>query len=80
MVERGEYEAKEFLEELKEMVRQVVFNVKSENRIVNAAKPVEMDTIVGTICPECGKGTLLKGNSAYGCSRWKEGCSFRKPF
>lgn len=80
MVERGEYEAKEFLEELKEMVRQVVFNVKSENRQTVVQKPVEIDAFVGTICPECGKGTLLKGNSAYGCSRWKEGCSYRKAF
>ncbi|MEM9918674.1 MAG: DNA topoisomerase 3 [Bacteroidota bacterium] len=31
-------------------------------------------------CPKCRKGQLLKGKSAYGCSRWKEGCSFRLPF
>jgi len=29
------------------------------------------------ICPKCKKGTLLKGKTAYGCSRWKEGCDFR---
>ena len=28
------------------------------------------------ICPKCKKGTLLKGKTAYGCSRWKEGCDF----
>ena len=38
------------------------------------------DNIVGTVCPLCGKGTIIKGNSAYGCSEWKAGCSFRKPF
>ena len=38
------------------------------------------DDIVGTVCPLCGKGTVIKGNSAYGCSEWKTGCSFRKPF
>jgi DNA topoisomerase-3 len=82
-VERGEYEAKAFLEELKEMVRQIVFNVKSENRKPNQPAQVAApttDPFVGTTCPECGKGTLLKGNSAYGCSRWKEGCGFRKSF
>lgn len=79
-VERGEYAAKDFLEELKEMVRQVVFNVKSENRQTIAPKPTQNDPFIGTTCPECGQGKLLKGNSAYGCSRWKEGCSYRKPF
>jgi len=79
-VERGEYEAKAFLEELKEMVRQVVFNVKSENRQTNTPKPTEYDPFIGSTCPECGQGKLLKGNAAYGCSRWKEGCGYRKPF
>ncbi|MEM7373447.1 MAG: DNA topoisomerase 3 [Bacteroidota bacterium] len=31
-------------------------------------------------CPKCKKGIVLKGKTAYGCSRWKEGCSFRFPF
>ena len=31
-------------------------------------------------CPKCGKGNILKGNTAYGCSDWKNGCSFRLPF
>ncbi|MEL6924203.1 MAG: DNA topoisomerase 3, partial [Bacteroidota bacterium] len=31
-------------------------------------------------CPKCRKGTLLKGKSAYGCSKYKQGCSFRLPF
>lgn len=38
------------------------------------------DSIVGTTCPICGKGTIMKGRTAYGCSRWKEGCKFRLPF
>ena len=32
------------------------------------------------ICPLCGKGHVIKGKSAFGCSEWKNGCSFRKPF
>lgn len=32
------------------------------------------------VCPVCGKGFLLKGRSAYGCSRFKEGCDFRVDF
>lgn len=35
---------------------------------------------VGAPCPVCGKGTIIKGKTAYGCSRWREGCDFRHPF
>lgn len=34
----------------------------------------------GSVCPECGQGKVIKGKTAYGCSRWKEGCAWRKPF
>lgn len=37
------------------------------------------DHLVGTTCPVCGKGTIIKGKTAYGCSRWREGCNYRKP-
>ena len=40
----------------------------------------EGDAIVGQPCPLCGIGTILKGKTAYGCSEWKNGCTFRKPF
>ena len=40
----------------------------------------EGDAIVGQPCPLCGKGPILKGKTAYGCSEWKNGCTFRKPF
>ncbi|MDO4959377.1 MAG: DNA topoisomerase III [Prevotellaceae bacterium] len=33
-----------------------------------------------TTCPLCGKGTIIKGKTAYGCSEWKNGCTYRKPF
>lgn len=36
-------------------------------------------TIVGMTCPLCGKGTILKGRTAYGCSEWKAGCALRLP-
>ena len=38
------------------------------------------DEWVGLRCPVCHEGTIIKGKTAYGCSRWKEGCSFRRPF
>lgn len=44
-----------------------------------AATP-QGDAIIGTPCPLCGKGTIIKGKTAYGCSEWKNGCTYRKPF
>ena len=38
------------------------------------------DPLVGQPCPLCGKGRVIKGKTAYGCSEWKAGCSWRKPF
>ena len=32
------------------------------------------------VMQQCGIGKVIKGNTAYGCSRWKEGCDWRKPF
>ncbi|MDE5904114.1 MAG: hypothetical protein K2H27_02030, partial [Duncaniella sp.] len=31
-------------------------------------------------CPLCGQGTLIKGNTAFGCSRYREGCTLRLNF
>ena len=44
------------------------------------ASVVQADELVGQPCPLCGKGTVIKGKTAYGCSEWKSGCTFRKPF
>ena len=38
------------------------------------------DPMVGKPCPVCGKGHIIKGKTAYGCSEWKNGCTFRQPF
>jgi len=86
-VERGQYAAKDFLDELKAMVTEIVFNVKSDNRrpgeaalaaasLVTASLQVK-PSLEGSVCPKCGKGIMLKGNTAYGCSEWKNGCDYR---
>ena len=36
--------------------------------------------VVGQLCPLCGQGVIIQGKTAYGCSRWKEGCTYRVPF
>ena len=53
---------------------------KAAPKAAPAAPAAPADPLVGQPCPECGQGTIIKGKTAYGCSRWKEGCTFRKPF
>lgn len=38
------------------------------------------DSIIGKLCPVCGQGIILKGRTAYGCSNWKNSCTFKLPF
>ena len=42
--------------------------------------PPTATPIVGSPCPLCGKGYIIKGKTAYGCSRWREGCGYRQSF
>lgn len=65
-IERGEYQALEFLNELKEMTIGVVRDVKSNK--------------AGMLCPVCRQGLIIRGNTRYGCSRWREGCTYAEPF
>jgi DNA topoisomerase-3 len=65
-IERGEYAAQNFLNELKEMTSGVVLDVKTNK--------------AGMLCPVCRQGLIIRGNTQYGCSRWREGCTYREPF
>ena len=38
------------------------------------------DAIIGQPCPLCGKGHIIKGKTAYGCSEWRNGCGWRQVF
>lgn len=62
-------------------------NVDAQNANTQnaAAQPVSApqapaDPMVGKPCPLCGKGVIIKGKTAYGCSNWKSGCQYRQPF
>ena len=62
-------------------------NVDAQNADTQnaAAQPVSApqapaDPMVGKPCPLCGKGVIIKGKTAYGCSNWKSGCQYRQPF
>ena len=114
-IEKKTYNARQFLEELKQMVGEIVMSVLSDNtnrritiqeavqaapekekketkkRVRKPSAPKEKkkdgvavassaDSLEGKICPVCGKGVILKGNKAYGCSEWKNGCTFRQSF
>lgn len=48
--------------------------------IPQQASAPKLDDIVGQECPLCHKGRIIKGRTAYGCSEWKNGCGYRKPF
>jgi DNA topoisomerase-3 len=65
-IERGDYTAQQFLEELKQMTTEVVHEVKSDKS--------------GMRCPVCGKGIIIRGKTRYGCSRWREGCTYAEQF
>ena len=106
-IEQHKYEARQFLDELKQMVTEIVTTVMMDNsnRRVAAAvveeKPKKAapkkaattktkkpkttsaepnsDAIIGQVCPLCGKGHVIKGKTAYGCSEWRNGCGWRSP-
>lgn len=65
-IERGSFTAQQFLDELKQMTSEVVYEVKSNK--------------AGMRCPVCGRGTIIRGNTRYGCSRWREGCTYAESF
>lgn len=37
-------------------------------------------SIADITCPVCGEGHVVKGRTAYGCSNFASGCTFRIPF
>lgn len=104
-IERRSYDPRQFLDELKQMVADIVYQVLSDNtnrrvstqeNIVEVVekgvkrraaakrktspKPQPRPVFEGQPCPLCGKGHIIKGKTAYGCSEWKNGCTFRQTF
>ena len=51
-------------------------NTDSQNAPAQPAPAA--DPMVGKPCPLCGKGVIIKGKTAYGCSNWKAGCKNRQ--
>ncbi len=55
------------------------FNLVLEEK-KTSKKPSSTEVPDKIACPKCHKGTILKGNTAYGCSDYKNGCDFRFSF
>ena len=54
---------------------------KAKMRIRQEIKNQRLESKINEIiCPICKQGKILKGKSAYGCSNWKNGCTFRINF
>ena len=83
-IEKGEYQADAFLQEMKQMVSDLVMQVKSESGKRIAVETEESKekkkSTEQAACPKCNAGTLLKGKTAFGCSNFKNGCDFKIPF
>ena len=111
-IERNEYDPRQFIDELKQMLIDIVANVKNDwgttITIQEAVKEEAKSTKKPTkekkasdkkttpkpkkekktesknseplSCPLCKVGKILKGKTAYGCSEWKQGCTFRLTF
>ncbi len=49
-----------------------------ETEVMNSSLTPAKDSVI--LCRKCGIGHMIKGNAAYGCSRYREGCRFIIPF
>ncbi len=111
-IERNEYDPRQFIDELKQMLIEIVANVKNDWGTTitiqeavkeeakstkkptkekkardkkttpkpNKDKKTESKNSEPLSCPLCKVGKILKGKTAYGCSEWKQGCTFRLTF
>jgi len=93
-IEKGEFKAGVFIQNMKKMVDELVYEVRiekikaniSHSTNIHAKKEVtpsnkkEKTGITSEKCPKCKQGFILKGSNAYGCSAYTNGCDFRLPF
>jgi len=91
-IEKGEFSARQFIINMKKMVDELVYEVRSETKRANISQATvvkqrqaknetkKKSGITSERCPKCKQGTIIKGKSAYGCSAYKAGCKFILPF
>lgn len=64
-IERSQLDPEDFMTGIGDYIR----------GLIQSSSAGRLDTARWGNCPLCGK-EVIKGNRAYGCSGWKEGCSF----
>jgi DNA topoisomerase-3 len=84
-IERGEFNAGNFINNMKKMVDELVYEVRSnktskrissntvilkEAKKTPTKKPISKKEVVGKPCPKCKKGIILKGSYAFGGSEY----------
>jgi DNA topoisomerase-3 len=90
-IEKGNFSAGLFIKNMKKMVDQLVYEVRSETKRANISYSTleksgpkniikKIQDIGSEKCPKCKQGELLKGKTAYGCSKYASGCHFVLPF
>lgn len=95
-IERGDYSARDFIEELKALISGIVINVLNDNqakKIIVQTPEIKKEKKKSSTprkkaikkyeeisCPQCHQGHIIKGHTAYGCSRYKDGCNVRFSF
>ncbi len=93
-IERGEFNAGTFINNMKKMVDDLVYEVRSSKKkatisnlpyqqkgaVEKSQKKKIKKQVAGKSCPKCTNGKLLKGKSAYGCSEYNKSCDFKIPF
>ncbi|MCI7310582.1 MAG: DNA topoisomerase 3 [Prevotella sp.] len=70
-------------EDIKKVVAKKKASVaKKRTATAQPATPasVTSNNLVGQPCPLCKEGHIIQGKTAYGCSNWKNGCTYRLPF
>lgn len=76
----------EDLKKKKKTTKKKTTTAKADNKKTDTSQPTPPDStsaddsIIGATCPICGKGTIIKGKTAYGCSNWRNGCTYRIDF
>ena len=91
-IELGKYDIRTFMSELKEMVTSIVEDVRKRPdkkiSVVSALTPKaktqqqkhtpkeRLPKQKGAKCPKCNQGEVMKGKTAFGCSKYKNGCDF----
>ena len=76
-----EYKHLTYSDALRYLAKKYNIQIEGEESTTETIRSISVsDAFIGQTCPLCGKGYVIKGKTAYGCSEWKNGCTWRRPF